>query len=239
MTAYLRCRDLHAGYGGNSVVRGIDLEVGPGEVVAVLGPNGAGKTTLMNTIAGLQPAVSGSYEIENLSAPAGRRRRRRTRVVLLPDDRSLFTTLTARENIVLGQRRGGPDIDRILEWFPALNARLDLQAGSLSGGEQQQLAMARALVQEPSILLIDELSMGVAPIVVDSLLQSVRRIADDTGAAVLLVEQHSKRALRIADRAMVLVHGEKVLEAEASYFLEHNQALEAAYLGERSAIDPK
>ncbi len=233
MTA-LACRELDAGYNGVPVVRGLDLEVAEGELVALLGPNGAGKTTVLLTLAGLLPRIDGEVELHDEPAPNGDPvRMARRGLVLVPDDRSLFRSLTCKENIELGRRKGRTTtLDDVLDFFPDIRKRLDLHAGDLSGGEQQMLAMARALVQQPSVLLVDELSMGLAPIIVEHLLPTLRTIATGTGVAVVLVEQHVQMALEVADRALVLVHGDLVLEAPAADLLADTSVIERAYLGD-------
>jgi len=228
----LECRGLTCGYGRITVVRDLDLTVGPGQVLALLGPNGAGKTTLMLTIAGLLPRLGGDVRMEGSELSSGRPAEASRRgVVLVPDDRSLFTTLSVRENIEVARRRSGPAARRMLDLFPALEPRWNVLAGHLSGGEQQMLAMARALVQEPRALLIDEMSMGLAPVVVEALMPVVRRVADETGAVVVLVEQHVRLALDIADQAVVLVHGEARLAGPAADLAGDLARLEAVYLG--------
>jgi branched-chain amino acid transport system ATP-binding protein len=229
----LACEALDAGYARNAVVRDFSLEVHHGEVVALLGPNGAGKTTLLLTMAGLIPWLAGSIRIgeATMSKPSPVRAARRG-LVLVPDDRSLFTTLTVRENLVLGQRRHGRQVDDILDFFPMLRNRLNLAAGRLSGGEQQMLAIGRAMMLAPKVLLIDELSMGLAPVIVENLLPIVRAIADETGAGVVLVEQHVQLALGIADRAVVLVHGTTALAGTAEEMRMDMPSVERAYLGE-------
>ncbi|MDD9371710.1 MAG: ABC transporter ATP-binding protein [Acidimicrobiales bacterium] len=228
----LRCDDLSIGYGGLAVGRGIDLSVRRNEILAVLGPNGAGKTTLLLTIGGFLPPLGGSIRVGGAPlAPGSPRRANRAGVVLVPDSRALFTQLTAVENLKLGARNGGPSVDEMLDLFPALARRAKVRAGMLSGGEQQMLAVARALVQGPSVLLIDEMSMGLAPVVVESLMPVVRRVADESDAAVVLVEQHVRLALEIADQAVVLVHGDVTLSGPADELATDPAALEAAYLG--------
>jgi branched-chain amino acid transport system ATP-binding protein len=234
----LECRDLVAGHGSVPVVHHVDLSVAGGEVLAILGPNGAGKTTLLETIAGLLPRLGGDVLVCDRSLPSGKPVvANRAGVVLVKDDRALFTTLTVRENITLAQRGGGTTLDEMAELFPALAGRWKLAAGELSGGEQQMLAVARALVQKPQALLIDEMSMGLAPTVVESLLPVVRRIADTTGAVVVLVEQHVRLALEVADTALVMVHGNVALRGAAAGLRADPDAIEAAYLGETPTPD--
>jgi branched-chain amino acid transport system ATP-binding protein len=232
VTAVLEAKQLTCGYGKIVAVRNVDLEIAEGEVLAILGPNGAGKTTLMTTLAGLLPRISGDVTLHGKSLPSGRPSiANLSGVVLVPDNRALFTTLTVRENIEIARVKGQNNVDEVIDLFPALVKRLKIKAGALSGGEQQMLAMARGLVQQPKVLLIDEMSMGLAPIIVESLLPIVRHIADEAGHAVVLVEQHVRLALEVADTAMVLVHGDVSLRGPASEFRSEPERLEAAYLG--------
>jgi branched-chain amino acid transport system ATP-binding protein len=229
----LSCKGVAGGYGKLTVARDIDLEADAGSVVAVLGPNGAGKTTLMLTLAGLLPRHAGEVLVDGAPLPSGKPAAASAAgVVLVPDDRALFTGLTVRENIAAARRKGGVTDDGVREMFPALGTRWNTRAGSLSGGEQQQLAMARAIVQKPKVLLIDEMSMGLAPIIVENLLPVVRQIADTTGALVVLVEQHIHLALEVADQVVVLVHGSIMLKGPASEVTADPGRLESAYLGE-------
>lgn len=235
--AVLECRGLVAGHGSVTVVRELDLSLKAGSVLAVLGPNGAGKTTVMSTLAGLIPRLGGDVLVGGTSLPNARPgAANRAGLVLVPDDRALFTGLTVRENIQIARKSGGPDLDAVLEMFPALTKRLKVTAGAISGGEQQMLAVARALVQKPKVLLIDEMSMGLAPVIVENLLPMVRRIADDTGAVVVLVEQHVQLALEVADEAIVIVHGDVRLRGSASELSADPDLLEAAYLGETEPV---
>jgi branched-chain amino acid transport system ATP-binding protein len=228
----LSCRALTAGYGKVAVVDPIDLDVAPGSVMALLGPNGAGKSTLMNTIAGLLPPLAGRVMVDGTPIrPSRPKDATQAGVVLVADDRALFKSLTVQENLRVAARRTGVVPESMLELFPALEKRWTLASGALSGGEQQMLALARALVQQPRVLLIDEMSMGLAPIVVRGLLPIIRRVADDTNASVVLVEQHVGLALEIADEATVLVHGEVTLSGPADDVASDMASLEAAYLG--------
>jgi branched-chain amino acid transport system ATP-binding protein len=191
----------------------------------------------MVTLAGLVPRLGGSIAVDGQLLPSGRPvAASRAGVVLVPDDRALFSGLTVAENIAAARRKGGPPAKSVLDTFPALESRWDLRAGALSGGEQQMVALARAMIQQPKVLLIDEMSMGLAPIVVETLLPVVRRVADVTRAVVVLVEQHVQLALEVADVAMVLVHGEIVLRGAASDLAGDPARLEAAYLGARPAV---
>ncbi len=227
------CSDLRAGYGDITIIPSFELRAPAGSVVAVLGPNGAGKTTLLTTIAGLLPAQSGTVSVDGREIPNGRPAvAARAGVVLVPDDRALFTTLTVEENLRAAQGKRTSTVDAAFDLFPALVGRRKLLAGNLSGGEQQMLAVARALVQEPRVLLIDEMSMGLAPVIVEQLLPMVRRIATESNAVVILVEQHVALALEVADRALVLVHGRVSLEGAASELRADPGLLEAAYFGE-------
>lgn len=236
-TPVLEVRGLSAGYGAVTVVRDLDISLGGGDVLAILGPNGAGKTTVMATLAGLLPRLQGEVLVSGKALPNARPGvANKAGLVLVADDRALFTGLSVKENIQIAHKTGGPDLDAIMELFPALKKRLKVSAGAISGGEQQMLAVARALVQRPRVLLIDEMSMGLAPVIVEELLPIVRRIADDTGAVVILVEQHVQLALEVADEAMVIVHGDVRLTGSAADLAAHPERLEAAYLGETAAV---
>jgi branched-chain amino acid transport system ATP-binding protein len=232
----LTLQDAVAGHDGTAVVHGIDLEVEAGEVVALLGPNGAGKSTTLRTVSGLLPLLGGNMEVIGEPVPVGAAHKvARRGVGHVTEGRSLFFALTVSENLRLARRLSSgdrrEDTDRVLSLFPELVPHLDQMAGLLSGGQQQMLAMARAMVSRPRLLLIDEMSLGLAPIIVQRLLPIVRQAATEGGAGVLLVEQHVGLALEVADRAYVLSGGHITLSGDADELAEAGRALEASYLG--------
>ncbi|HEX3924746.1 MAG TPA: ABC transporter ATP-binding protein [Streptosporangiaceae bacterium] len=238
MSALLTCSGVDAGYvPGRPVLRDVNITLEAGQVLALLGPNGAGKTTLMLTIAGLQAPLAGSIGLGGVTVrPGSPRAAVKAGLVLVPDDRSLFKGLTVTENLRLASRRGSATTsERIFGYFPELKRRVKVAAGDLSGGEQQMLAIGRALMQDPKVLLVDELSMGLAPVIVETLLPVIRQVADDTGAACVLVEQHVMLALEIADTAIVLAHGDVALQGEARALAADGTLIERAYLGAAEA----
>lgn len=239
MTRALDIKGLSAGYNGVPVLRGVDLYVEAGEVVALLGPNGAGKTTTLLTISGLLSPLAGSVDVlgqaVDSSAPHLNARRGLAHV---PEDRSLFFQLSVEDNLRLGvagdKASRTASYERALELLPELKPLMGRRAGLLSGGEQQMLALARAMVGQPQLLIVDEMSLGLAPIIVERLLPLVRDIADSSGAAVLIVEQHIQMALSVADRAYVMSHGEISMSGTAEEMMSRRELLEASYLGEKA-----
>jgi branched-chain amino acid transport system ATP-binding protein len=226
----LACEGLDVGYGKLTVGRDIAFSLPPRTVLTILGPNGAGKTTLLMTLAGFLPPRAGRITFDGRPVRgSSARRMNRAGLVLVPDFRALFKDLTPIQNLKLAAARG-TSLDPVLELFPALRRREKLRAADLSGGEQQMLAIARALVQEPKVLLIDEMSMGLSPVAVESLVPVIRRVADDYGASVIMVEQHVQLALEVADQAMVIVHGSVALSGSAAELRDDTGAIEAAYM---------
>jgi len=209
-TPVLKVSGLTARYGAATVLRDVDLEVKPGEVVALLGPNGAGKTTLMRTAAGLVPASAGTVSLSGVDI-TGRSPHRRARagLCLVPEGRGIFPSLTVRENLRLqgAPRERKETLDRIVEAFPVLGERLGVPAGRLSGGQQQMIALGRCLVTSPAVVMLDEVSMGLAPLVIDQIFEALERLAR-SGTALLIVEQYVSRALAMADSVYVLSRGQ-------------------------------
>ncbi|NLD78691.1 MAG: ABC transporter ATP-binding protein, partial [Acidimicrobiales bacterium] len=237
----LELRALSAGYGDVAVVHEVDLEVAAGEVVVLLGANGAGKSTTLQTVSGLLPVLGGQVVFDGEPVAIGARRSAagaaalaRRGLVHVPEDRGLFPDLTGAEHLRLARPRGSGDGDvaQVLARFPALGRVLDRRAGLLSGGEQQMLALAKALVARPRLLLVDELSLGLAPLIVERLLPVLREIADEEGVGVLLVEQHVRLALGVADRGYLMQRGRLVMTGSAAELNARVDELEAGYLGE-------
>jgi branched-chain amino acid transport system ATP-binding protein len=235
----LQCTQMTSGYNGVPAVRGLDLEVRAGEIVAILGPNGSGKTTTLMTLMGVISPIAG--EVTALGEPviggkphlAARRG-----LSLVPEDRALIFGLTARENLTIGlARKAKKDaVDRVLDYFAPLRTKLDVRAGFLSGGEQQMLALGRSLAREAKVLMIDEMTLGLAPVIAKSILPILRRGVDELGTAVLLVEQHLDLALGIADRAYVLNRGCVELAGPADELRGRRDLLQASYLGEVTSV---
>ncbi|MBN1675814.1 MAG: ABC transporter ATP-binding protein [Kiritimatiellae bacterium] len=229
----LQVRNLRCGYGSLEVIRGVSLHVAPGEIVGLIGANGAGKTSLLRAIVGLLRPWSGEIRLDGkpvTGQPAWRSVS--NDLVLVPEGRQLFCDMTVRENLVIGGYRR-PDRGRMVEdvWrrFPRLHERAGQLAGTLSGGEQQMLALGRALMGRPRVLLLDEPTMGLAPILVRDVLSAIQELKEQ-GVTVFVVEQNAVGALSIADRSYVIETGEIVLEGEAAELVQ-NPEVKRAYLG--------
>lgn len=233
----LRVTDLQVSYGPRAVLHGVSLEVASGECVSVIGANGVGKSTWLNAVAGLLPVTGGRVELEGrdvtrTSTPW----RVRNGLVLCPEGRHLFPGLTVRENLVMGgvtQRLGKAEtqsrIDEVVALFPVVRERSDQLAGTLSGGEQQMVAIGRAMMSRPSVLVLDEPTLGLSPLMVDTVMAAVREIAD-AGTAVLLAEQNLQASLAISERGYVLESGRVVLGGSGAELLADTRVA-AAYLG--------
>ena len=232
----LKISNLEVNYGKMQVIKGISLEVKEGELISVIGPNGAGKTTLIRTIMGLKKAASGSifFEDKDITAlPAWKRAD--MGIGYVPEGRRVFGNLTVEENLLTGcykvkdNVRKRASIKRDYELFPRLEERKNQSARTMSGGEQQMLAIGRALVLEPRLLLIDEVSMGLMPIMVNTCFKIIKDL-NDSGITVLVVEQNANKALKIANRGYVIETGNIILEDDAKV-LRENDVVQKAYLG--------
>jgi branched-chain amino acid transport system ATP-binding protein len=224
----IEANGLSAGYGKMAVVRDVDLRVDAGEVVALIGANGAGKTTTLLTLAGELTPLAGEVRFRGKPTRAPMHVRCRDGLGFITEERSVIMDMSVADNLKLA--RVSPQ--DALEFFPALERIMDRRAGLCSGGEQQMLSLARALGRHPTLLLADELSLGLAPIIVANLLQAVRDAANERGVGVLLVEQHVRQALQVADRVYVMERGRIVLSGTSSEVIGQLDKIEAAYLAE-------
>lgn len=232
----LKVTGLKVAYGGIQAVKGVTFEVHEGELVSLIGANGAGKTTTLKAITGIQPAVGGDIEYLGKSIKGqGPWDLVKQGLVMVPEGRGTFTRMTITENLQMGafirkDKQVGADIDKVFAIFPRLKERRNQLAGTMSGGEQQMLAMGRALMAQPKVLLLDEPSMGLSPIMVDKIFEVVNDI-HSRGTTVLLVEQNASRALQLASRGYVMDSGEVTMSGDAKQLL-NDPKVRAAYLGE-------
>lgn len=232
----MEIKDLCAGYGDLQVLFDISMEIGEGEVVSLVGSNGAGKTTLLRIISGLEPVKSGSITYGGKDLTQLRAYEKADYgIAHIPQGRGILGSLSVKENLIMGaypksaRAHMEENIEKSFEMFPILKERENQMAGSLSGGEQQMLAIARALMIRPKLLMLDEPSLGLAPIVVNDMFRIISEVAGE-GMSILIVEQNLKQALSVADRGYVLETGRIVMEGKASELLE-DKAVQAAYLG--------
>ncbi len=233
----LEIEALGAGYGAVPVLNGVTIKVGAGEFVAIVGPNGAGKTTLFKTISGIVPAMSGAIRFEGRDllavAPSARAH---LGIAHVPEGRQVFPSLTVLENLEMGaateagRRNWAENLEKVYTWFPVLAERAKTQAGALSGGQQQMLAIARGLASSPKLLMLDEPSLGLAPAVADEIFERIVAIHAGSGLTVLMVEQRVAEALHFATRGYVLEAGRVVLEGSHDE-LKSNDRIRQAYLG--------
>ncbi|RQZ12669.1 ABC transporter ATP-binding protein [Burkholderia sp. Bp9031] len=235
--AMLKIKGLQVNYGGIQAVKGVDMEVRQGELVTLIGANGAGKTTTMKAITGLKPYSAGDIEYDGKSikgVPAHELLKRG--LAMVPEGRGIFARMSIVENMQMGaylrndKEQIKKDVDRMFGFFPRLKERATQLAGTLSGGEQQMLAMSRAILSKPKLLLLDEPSMGLSPIMVEKIFEVVREISKE-GITVLLVEQNARLALQAADRGYVMDSGTVTMEGDAKKMLD-DPKVRAAYLGE-------
>ena len=236
MTTLLKVNGLKVAYGGIQAVKGASFEVNEGELVSLIGANGAGKTTTLKAITGLQPVGAGDIEFLGRSIKGqGAWDLVKQGLVMVPEGRGTFTRMSITENLLMGafvrnDKEIDADIEKVFGIFPRLKERRNQLAGTMSGGEQQMLAMGRALMARPKVLLLDEPSMGLSPIMVDKIFEVVADIAKQ-GVTILLVEQNASRALQLANRGYVMESGEVTMSGEAAALL-NDPKVRAAYLGE-------
>jgi branched-chain amino acid transport system ATP-binding protein len=240
MDPVLQVKNLHVAYGGIQALRGVSLYVNQGEIVTIIGANGAGKSTLLNAISGLAKMTRGEITYQGAALPTRPHQVVTRGLVQVPEGRQVFANLTIRGNLEVGaylrrdKAKVKDDLDYIFTTFPRLKERQAQMAGSLSGGEQQMLAIGRALMSGPKILLMDEPSLGLAPILVQEIFKVISKINKE-GTTILLVEQNAQRALAVADRAYVLEVGEIIREGKGLELL-NDPVVQEAYLGTRKSI---
>ncbi len=235
--ALLAAQDLHVRYGAVEALSGVSIEVPAGAIVTVIGPNGAGKSTLLNALMGLLPVAAGRVRWRGAAPPKTVEGRVAAGLCLVPEKRELFTTMSVLDNLLLGawaplkagHRDTGVTLEQVLQRFPRLRERRHQLAGTLSGGERQMLAIGRALMSRPTLLMLDEPSLGLAPLIVREIFHIIVALRD-TGVAILLVEQNARAALAVADHAYVIETGAVVLQGPAAELAAH-PGVAASYLG--------
>lgn len=237
MSRLLEIKDLYAYYGGICALQGVSLSINEGEITSIIGSNGAGKSTLMRTISGDKALTSGSIMFDGKPLPISVYQVVAKGISLVPEGRRIFPSLTVRENLILGtcarkdyKNAMGGTLEEVLTLFPVLKTRLRQSGGTLSGGEQQMLAIGRALMARPKLLCLDEPSLGLAPIIINELFDKIQQLNRELGLTVLLVEQNAYLALDVAHRAYVLNTGHITLEGTGSE-LAYNPSVQEEYLG--------
>lgn len=234
----LSVQNLAVNYGAIRALKGVSLDVHAGEIVAVIGANGAGKSTMMNAIMGVVPRASGHILLDGKELPAESHKAARAGVSLSPEGRKVFAPLTVLENLDMGafpisdKALIAKQKEEVFKLFPRLLERKDQYAGTLSGGEQQMLAIGRALMAMPRVLLLDEPSLGLAPIVITEIFKKLTEINQTLGTTILIVEQNAKKALKLSHRAYIMLTGEIVRSGKSADFL-HDTEIRRAYLGEK------
>jgi len=232
----LTVTDLVVHYGGICALDGISAHINPGEIVSIIGANGAGKSTLMRTIAAVKTYTSGSISFKGQPLKKDPSKVVQDGITLVPEGRRIFAPLSVQENLMVGARTRKDmneihqTMEEVFALFPRLKERIHQRGGTLSGGEQQMLAVGRALMARPQLLMLDEPSLGLAPIVIDSMFETIQRLNKDTGLTILVVEQNASLALELCDRAYVLETGSIRMEGEGQTLL-HDDRVMASYLG--------
>jgi branched-chain amino acid transport system ATP-binding protein len=239
VSKFLEVKGLHSYYGGICALDGVSLYINAGEITSIIGSNGAGKSTLMRTIAGDKQINSGKLLFDGEPLPGSVHQVVAKGISLVPEGRRIFPALSVRENLILGtcsrkdfKKAMADTLDEVLTLFPILKKRIRQSGGTLSGGEQQMLAIGRALMAQPKLLCLDEPSLGLAPIIIDEVMDKIQQLNQDFGLTVLLVEQNAYLALDVAHRAYVLNTGRITLEGTAQE-LENNESVQEEYLGKR------
>lgn len=230
----LKVNDLVVSYGHVSALQGVSIEVPKGKIVSIIGANGAGKTSLLNTVSGLVKPKGGTMEFEGHPVPPQPHKVVMTGLVQVPEGRKIFAGLSVEENLLMGAARGTKGLsekkDKIFELFPILSERRHQQGGTLSGGEQQMLAIARAMMSDPKMIMFDEPSMGLAPVVVKQVFKFIKTI-NDSGITVLLIEQNARQAMSLSDYTYVLENGKIKMSGNSADLLK-DPNIQKAYLGE-------